>query len=381
MSQAVQHIIHAYQSGKTRLIDMLWDIQLQFGHISDDAVNTLAHGLAMSANDARETLSFYHFFRSRPGGKYTIYLSNTLIAKMNGYHEVKAALEKETACPFGQVDKMGRFGLFETACIGLSDQEPAMMIDQVVFTRLTAAKVKQIIDQLKQGKTAEETANPKAVAKNTSAYIDALIETHIRQKGPVFFQQGPVFFQQGRDYSVLLKSCLARSPEEIIETVTASNLLGRGGAGFPTGFKWRLASQVKAEEKYIICNADEGEPGTFKDRALLSHSPKDVLAGMVCAAYAVGAQYGILYLRAEYWYLKNFLEQQIEDFRGQNLLGNNILQSGFDFDIRIQMGGGAYVCGDETALIESCEGKRGTPRVKTALSNPARLSWQTDRYQ
>ena len=179
----------------------------------------------------------------------------------------------------------------------------------------------------------------------------------------------------------MLKSCLARSPEEIIETVTASNLLGRGGAGFPTGFKWRLASQVKAEEKYIICNADEGEPGTFKDRALLSHSPKDVLAGMVCAAYAVGAQYGILYLRAEYWYLKNFLEQQIEDFRGQNLLGNNILQSGFDFDIRIQMGGGAYVCGDETALIESCEGKRGTPRVKTALSNPARLSWQTDRYQ
>ncbi len=357
MSQPVQQVIHSYGGDKTRLLDMLWDIQLAEGHISDESVDALATGLGMSTIDVRETLSFYHFFRSRPCAKQSIYLSNTVIAKMNGYHQVKAALECETNSSFGKIVHDQPFGLYETGCLGLSDQEPAMMIDQVVFTRLTAAKIKQIIDQLKQGKTAAEIANPNAWPTNTLAYVDGLVETTIVRKGEVFFKDN-------RDYPAILQSCLARSPEQLIDTVIASGLLGRGGAGFPTGLKWRLARQAEAEGKTIICNADEGEPGTFKDRVLLTRSPGDVLAGMVAAAYAAGARRGILYLRAEYWYLKDYLEQQIQGFRNQNLLGNNILQAGFDFDIRIQMGAGAYVCGDETALIESCEGKRGTPRIK-----------------
>ena len=357
MGQTVQQIIRFYRADRTRLIDMLWDIQLQQGHISDQAVTILAEGLSMSVIDVRETLSFYHFFRAQPAVKHAIYLSNTVIAKMNGHHEVKCALENETGCSFGQLDPENRFGLFETGCIGLSDQEPAMMIDQVAFTRLTATKIKQIVDQLKQGKSAEQIANPEALPKNTMAYVDALIDTSIHQ-------EGAVFFKENRDYTAILQSCLAHSPQQLIDTIITSGLLGRGGAGFPTGLKWRLAREAKADEKYIICNADEGEPGTFKDRALLTRSPKDVLLGMLIAAYTVGARHGILYLRAEYWYLKDYLQQQIQDFRDQNLLGENIQQSGFAFDMRIQMGAGAYVCGDETALIESCEGKRGTPRIK-----------------
>jgi [NiFe] hydrogenase diaphorase moiety large subunit len=357
MGQAVQKILNTYRSDRTRLIDMLWDIQWQQGYISDDAVKSLAEGLNLSAIEVRETLTFYHFFRSRPGGKQAIYLSNTVIAKMKGYDAVKNALESETACSFGQIDRNQPFGLYQTGCIGLSDQEPAMMIDRVVFTRLTAEKVTHIIRQLKQGKTAEEIANPDGLPTNTIAYVDALVASQVQQKGPVFFKSN-------RDYPAVLQNCLRRSSAELINTVTASGLLGRGGAGFPTGLKWRLAAETEADEKYIICNADEGEPGTFKDRVLLIRSPKDVLTGMVAAAYATGTQQGILYLRAEYYYLKDYLEQQIQDFRDQQLLGENILQAGFDFDIRIQMGAGAYVCGDETALIESCEGKRGTPRVK-----------------
>ncbi len=357
MNNKVQSILERYECEKTRLIDMLWDVQKLEGHISDEAVSLLAEGLNLSSCDIQETLSFYHFFCPKPFGQHKIYLANTVIAKMNGYDEVRSALEQAAGCSFGEIDDSGEIGLGDANCIGLSDQEPAMMVDDVVFTRLTAEKVSDIIKQLKQGKTAVEIASPDNHSSTSLEYVDSIVEANIRNKGEVFFEEE-------RDYKSILKKCLDQLPIEIIEEITDSGLRGRGGAGFPTGLKWRLGNEAEGEEKYIICNADEGEPGTFKDRVLLTRSPGDVLLGMIIAAYAVGSGNGILYLRAEYWYLKDYLQQQIQDFRDQGLLGKHILGSQLDFDIRIQMGAGAYVCGDETALIESCEGKRGTPRVK-----------------
>ncbi len=357
MNKQIQVLLKQYHSDKTRLLDMLWDVQNQQGYISEEAIALLADGLNMSPNDIRETLSFYHFFKDQPFGKHKIYLCHTVIAKMKNYHEIRTILEQETNTSFGNVDDSGIFGLGDANCIGLSDQEPAMMIDQVVFTHLTAEKVKDIIRQLKQGRTAVEIANPSGIESKDSAYIHAMVAENIRT-------ESKVMFKAGRDYQTILKTCLDKDPEQIIATMIASNLRGRGGAGFPTGLKWKMGREAEGAEKYIICNADEGEPGTFKDRVLLSHSPKDVLLGMIMAAYAIGSRHGILYLRSEYWYLKDYLQQQIQDFRDNGLLGKQILGTELEFDIRIQMGAGAYVCGDETALIESCEGKRGTPRVK-----------------
>ena len=177
--------------------------------------------------------------------------------------------------------------------------------------------------------------------------------------------RGPVFFRGQTDCKALLKNCLADSPEQTIATVAESGLRGYGGAGFRTGLKWQLCRAAPGDEKYVICNADEGEPGTFKDRALLTRSPQDVFMGMVIAAYAIGSRHGIVYLRAEYAYLKRYLESQLQQLRDDGLLGSSVGgRPGFDFDIRIQMGAGSYVCGEESALIESCEGKRGTPRLK-----------------
>ncbi|PHS25935.1 MAG: NADP oxidoreductase [Methylophaga sp.] len=358
MNDEIQSILSHYNSDKTRLMDMLWDVQKQQGYISEEAITYLADGLKMSADDVRETLTFYHFFLDKPFGKYQVYLCNTVIAKMNSYHEVREALQQETGCSFNSVDDSGTFGLGDANCIGLSDQEPAMMVDNVVFTRLTPAKVKEIISQLKQDKSPEEIANPAAIANTELGYVTAMVDANLRT-------ESIVLFKPNRDYKSILQTCLNDNiPEDIIEMVTDSNLRGRGGAGFPTGLKWRMGRDAEGEEKYVICNADEGEPGTFKDRVLLSHSPKDVLLGMIAAGYAIDSRNGIIYLRAEYWYLKDYLQQQIEDFRDEGLLGKRILGKNFEFDIRIQMGAGAYVCGDETALIESCEGKRGTPRVK-----------------
>ncbi|MCF6245231.1 MAG: NAD(P)H-dependent oxidoreductase subunit E, partial [Sulfurovum sp.] len=348
MQNEIQDILNRYQCNKTRMMDILWDIHHLYGYLSDEAVIEIAATLNMSPLDIRETASFYHFFHDKPAGKHQIYLANTVIAKMNGYHEVRKALEDELNCNFNSVTEDGNFGLFDTNCIGLSDQEPAMMIDKVVFTRLTPEDVKEIINGLKKGKTPEELANPDGYLKKDVAYIDTMVSSNIQLKGPVFFRKD-------RNYRALIMKMLGTYPDEIIETVQNSNIRGRGGAGFPTGLKWKLCREAEADTKYVICNADEGEPGTFKDRVILTRSPKDVFMGMIACAYAIGSKYGIIYLRAEYWYLKAFLEGQLEEMRHEGLLGEQILGQDFDFDIRIQMGAGAYVCGDETALLESCE--------------------------
>lgn len=160
-----------------------------------------------------------------------------------------------------------------------------------------------------------------------------------------------------------LKSIIEKKPADIVKLIGDSGLRGRGGAGFPTSMKWRFASEAKSDEKYIVCNADEGEPGTFKDRLILSEYADVVFEGMTIAALAVGAQKGILYLRGEYTFLVASLESVLSDRRDKKLLGQNVLgRDGFDFDIEIRMGAGAYICGEETALIESLEGQRGEPR-------------------
>ncbi|MCH9668977.1 MAG: NAD(P)H-dependent oxidoreductase subunit E [Actinomycetia bacterium] len=361
MNADIEAILRRHRHDGTRLIDILWDVQHLFGHIPDEHLPQLATGLNRSAPDIVETASFYHFFHSKPSGRHRIYLSNTVIAKMNGYWAVRGSLERQTGVRFGERSEGELFSLFETPCIGLSDQEPAMLLDDVVFTRLTPDTVADIVARLRAGEAAADIANPARLPEDSVAYVDALVESNVHTRGPVFFCESP-------DHMAWLQRCLAGTPDQTISTITDSGLRGFGGAGFPTGRKWRLCRDAPGNDendKYVICNADEGEPGTFKDRALLTRSPKDVFLGMVMAAYAIGSRHGIIYLRAEYAYLRRYLESQLSQLRQDGLLGSAIGGlSGFDFDIRIQMGAGSYVCGEESALIESCEGKRGTPRLK-----------------
>jgi len=169
----------------------------------------------------------------------------------------------------------------------------------------------------------------------------------------------------GRDgYRALEKALFEMKPEDVIEEVKKSGLRGRGGAGFPTGIKWEGARKVTSDVKYVICNADEGEPGTFKDRLILEGDPHKLLEGMILCGYAIGANKGYIYIRGEYTLSIQRISKAIKDARKYGLLGENILGSNFSFDIEIKKGAGAYVCGEETALIESLEGKRGEPRIK-----------------
>ena len=186
-----------------------------------------------------------------------------------------------------------------------------------------------------------------------------------------------------------LKAAAGKGRADIIGEIQNSSLRGRGGAGFPTSVKWNLAAAAKSDRKYVVCNADEGEPGTFKDRVILSDYPELVFEGMAIAGRAIGADTGILYLRGEYTYLRPQLEATLERLRGEGRLGTGLCGTeGYDFDIRVQMGSGAYICGEETALIESLEGHRGEPRNRppfpvdtgfmghpTVVNNVETLAW------
>ena len=165
-------------------------------------------------------------------------------------------------------------------------------------------------------------------------------------------------------YRALKRALLEMEPAAVVQTVKDSGLRGRGGAGFPTGLKWEFAAKAEGDPKFVICNADEGEPGTFKDRLILEGDPHCVIEGMVIAAYAVGASKGYLYIRGEYGQSYETITNALKQARSAGFLGNDIAGSGFGFDIVVRSGAGAYVCGEETALMESIEGKRGESRVK-----------------
>ena len=165
-------------------------------------------------------------------------------------------------------------------------------------------------------------------------------------------------------YRALARVLIEMTPDEVIETVDKSGLRGRGGAGFPTGKKWRATKEAKGEKKYVVCNADEGDPGAFMDRSILEGDPHAVLEAMEIAGFAVGAEKGYIYVRAEYPIAVHRLQIAIDQAREYGILGNNIFGTNFNFDIEIRLGAGAFVCGEETALLESIEGRRGQPRVK-----------------
>ena len=340
--------INNQNTKRTNLVDVLWNIQKKRRFIGKDDIVRIAKEFDISKVELEGIISFYHFFHIKNSGKYTIYLNCSAISKLHNYYEVKKAFEDELGIKIGNVTNDNMFGLFKTSCIGLSDQESSALINFYPFTNLTADKVKTIITKIKKGHSVESLCN---FPKDNIQYKPK------EDQKTVFFKS----YKMGKG----LKKLKGLSPEDVIQLVENSKLSGRGGAFFPTGTKWKLCRNNVSNQKYIICNADEGEPGTFKDRVLLNAYPKLLIEGMAVAGYAVGATEGYIYLRAEYFYLKEKITHAIKAFNEAGLLGKAILGiKGFDFEVHLFMGAGAYICGEETALIASMEGKRGEPTTK-----------------
>jgi len=355
MKEKIVSLLQKYSNDRGRLMDILLDIQEIYRHIPDEAIGIIADQLGLSKVDVEQTISFYHFFSLEPIGKYAIYLNDSPVAFMYGRADVAETFEKELGIPFNNVTEDGLIGIWDTADIGMNDQEPAAIINGTVFTMLTPDRAKKIVQGMKDGKTVKEIVDGIGAELEGPEQLRTMIKNNIYLKGDVLF---PAY-----EIGSALKKIVTQKPEQVVAEVKKSNLRGRGGAGFPTGLKWEYCRQSGGDEVYLVCNADEGEPGTFKERVILTELPKLLFEGMAVAGYALDAHVGIIYLRYEYRYMKDFLEDLLQEMRDDNLLGKNIVgKSGFDFDIRIQLGAGSYVCGEESGLIESMEGKRGEPR-------------------
>ena len=353
MKDKIINIIGTIGKDTGRLMDILLKVQADFGCVSDEVVSIVASELNISEADVVQTRSFYHFFTNQPVGKYAVYMNDSVVSRMMGMAEVVDEFEKQTGIKFGGKTSDGLISLHYTACIGMSDQEPAALINSVVFTELNREKVRKLVASMREGLPVEKMNSTFGDGVNANPLVNSMVKNNIRKAGQVTL--GEYAIGSG------LSKALSLDSKAVITEVKESNLRGRGGAGFQTGLKWDFCSRETGDH-YVLCNADEGEPGTFKDRVLLTERAHMLFEGMAIGAYAIGAKEGILYIRQEYAYLKNYLESVLTELRGKNILGKNILGKGFDFDIRVQFGAGAYVCGEESALIESAEGKRGEPR-------------------
>ncbi len=354
-SNVINEVCRAHGKDRARLMDIVRDVQKACGCVSDESAGMIAKQLGIHRVEVEGVVSFYSFLSERPKGKVVIRLCDDYIDRMAGSESVGQALRDELGISFGETTPDGRITLEHTPCIGLCDQAPAALINDVPVTELSSDAARRIVRDLKAGTEPKQLVHRLGDGNNAHELVHAMVKNNIRKAGPIIFS--PI------NRGEAIRKALRMSPAEVIRQVKTARLRGCGGAGFPTGMKWEFARAADGEKRCVICNADEGEPGTFKDRVLLTELPDRVFAGMTIAGYAIGADEGILYLRAEYGYLRPWLEHVLQQRREDGLLGRNVCgKQGVDFDIRIQMGAGAYICGEETALISSCEGDRGDPK-------------------
>ncbi len=284
-----------------------------------------------------------------------------------GARSIKDAMSRELALA-GLADEVR---VVETGSLGIYDKGVVLVVfpDGVYYVGVKMEDVSEIISEhLIKGRIVErlhylDIPTEEATMGDKSARIGKQVRVVLKNAGVIDPESIEEYIAHD-GYEALGKALTEMKPEQVMEEVKASGMQGRGGAFFPTGVKWGFAAREKSDEKYIICNADEGEPGTFKDRLILEGDPHAVIEGMALAGFAVGAHQGYVYIRGEYRMSINRMQKAIEQARKHGLLGKNIFGSSFSFDLDIREGAGAYICGEETALIESIEGKRGEPRNK-----------------
>lgn len=357
LEPVVREICRAHAKDRIRMLDIVREVQARFGCVSPEAIDIIAEEISTHRVEVEGVVSFYAYLSERPKGKVVIRLCNDIIDRMNEMDRVASAFTNALGIEFGQTTPDGKITLEYAPCIGMCDQAPAALINDVVVTELSSDAATEIVRKLKAGIAPEQLVRRFGDGNNAHELVRSMVMNHLRKTGPVVF--APL------DPGESIRKALAMSPAEVIRDVKTARLRGRGGAGFPVGMKWDFARAAEGESKYILCNADEGEPGTFKDRVILTECADLVFEGMAIAGYAIGSDTGIFYLRAEYAYLRPFLEHVLAQRRAKGLLGKDICgKKGFNFDIRIQMGAGAYVCGEETAMINSCEGLPGDPRTR-----------------
>ena len=366
----VERVVERNGRDPTRMVQILREVQEALDWLSPEAIDALQAALKVPRTKIEGVAGFYAFFYLQPRGSYRLLLSDNITDRMLGNEALLKRLCRNLWIEPGKVSEDGLVSVDTTSCTGLCDQGPALLVNNRAIGRLTAERIDQIAELVRSKVPLAEWPDELFFIEDNIRRADVLLGNDM-QPGDALRAARALAPDEGlmasnmRSWREGLPTGLG-GPAAILDEIKHANLRGRGGAGFTTALKWeacRNAPLKLGQQRIVVCNADEGEPGTFKDRVLLTRYADLVFEGMTVAAYSVGATQGFLYLRGEYRHLLEPLNAVLERRRGENLLGQNILGiPGANFDIQIHLGAGAYVCGEESALIESLEGKRGTPR-------------------
>jgi NADH-quinone oxidoreductase subunit F len=353
-------LVGRYPVKRSALIPMMVYAQDQFGSLSDEILQEIATRLGLNTIEVEETLAYYSMLRRKPAGKYHIQVCTNISCMLRGGSELYKHVQKRLGIGHKEVSASGTFSLEEVECIGACSGAPAMQVNYDFHEELDADKVDAILEQLEAGKVPK----PVPVISGALHPRDAAEIPVITKRFGIPNAKKIDTYLQNDGYKALEKALKEMTPASIIDEVKKSNLRGRGGAGFPTGMKWSFVPKDSPKPKYVLCNADESEPGTSKDRPLMELDPHQLIEGTVIAGRAIGSNQGYIYIRGEYRYLLDIMDIALAEAYSKGFLGKNILGTGFDFELCTHTGAGAYECGEESALMESLEGKRGYPRIK-----------------
>ncbi len=364
-SEDIKLSIEKYGNNREHLMLILRDLENKSGkNVLDTAtLAELARQMNLPESAVAGFVDFYTMFKTKPRAKFVIRVCKSGPCHVMGSITIFDAIKKYLGINVGEATKDGLFYLEQCECLGVCSAAPAMMINYDIYGNLTPTKIKAILEKYKKMKPNYVQEQYGKEVEGVNCIIDDKRQTKrlLENIGKVDPTNINSYVENG-GYSAI-KKALSMTPEQIIDIVKDSGLRGRGGAGFPAGVKWSFVAKGNMQ-KYVICNADEGEPGTYKDRILMEENPNLLIEGMAICGYAINATIGYIYIRGEYRRSINRLHKAIEQAREKGYLGKNIFGSNFSFDVFIKEGGGAYVCGEETSLINSMEGKRGYPRFK-----------------
>ena len=343
--------------GRQQLIPALLEAQAEFGHLPQHVVERIGQGLQVPLAEIHGVIEFYTMLYPQPMGQTMVRVCTSPICAQAGGHAAA-----EAACDFlgvvpGQLSNGGAHQVEHVECLGLCDHAPAALIGDVPVARIDPKAPRSWIEK--------PTSAPLGVIEGEPRWLSG-------RCGKIPPTDLEAFVDAG-GYAGLGRALGAMTPAEVVAEIKASGLVGRGGAAFPTGAKLEMTAAAQADERFIVCNGDESEPGTFKDRVLMEGDPFFLLEAMTIAGYAAKANKGYVFIRGEYPRAQKIVQQAIDTAYEAGFLGKDILGTKFSFDIELRSGVGAYICGEETALFDAIEGKRGYPRIKPPFPTVAGL--------
>ena len=360
LDEKFKTLVSRYPVKRSALIPMLLYGQDHVGFLSDELIDEIATRLDLNRLQVEETLEYYSMLRRKPAGRYHIQVCTNISCMLRGGNELFEHVKKRLGIGHKEVSPSGTFSLEEVECMGACTGAPCMQVNYDFYENLDADKVDALFEQLEQGRKPQPVP---VTSGSLHQRLPAEVLVISQRFGVPDSRKIDVYLEQ-QGYQALGKALKQMTPDQIIEEMKKANLRGRGGAGFPAGMKWSFVPKETNKPKYILANADESEPGTCKDRPLMEMDPHQLIEGMVIAGRAVNANLGYIYIRGEYRYIIDIMDVAISEAYARGYLGKNILGSGFDFELHTHTGAGAYECGEESALMESLEGKRGYPRIR-----------------